>query len=287
MKYSEISDNVFLKAVSAIDAGDEESLRALIQTHPRLLSDPLDFPQGTYFKNPYLIYFLANNPIRCESLPANILDVARLLLTAMKQKDVPELKQKLDYTLGLVATGLIPRVSGVQIPLIDLLVSEGATPQGTIGAIAHGNAEAASHLLRLGAELTLPSAVGLRMVTEVQRLLAAASSHEVQVALMVAAFNGDAAMTRLLLGHGADPNQFIPDTSDFHSHGTALHQAVASGSLETVIALIEAGADTALRDRIYNGLPIGWASHMKEDETDVVKQKKFADIELYLRTLDE
>ena len=48
---------------------------------------------------------------------------------------------------------------------------------------------------------------------------------------------------------------------DLYSHATALHHAVSSGSLETVVTLVDAGADIALRDTAYDGTPLGWAEH--------------------------
>lgn len=52
----------------------------------------------------------------------------------------------------------------------------------------------------------------------------------------------------------------------FHPHGTALHHAVDSGSLETVKVLVETGAGLGTKDRIYDGTPLDWAEHLQRTE---------------------
>ncbi len=44
-------------------------------------------------------------------------------------------------------------------------------------------------------------------------------------------------------------------SADLYAHGTPLHHAVGSGSLATVRALVEAGADPDARDTFWNGTP--------------------------------
>lgn len=88
-----------------------------------------------------------------------------------------------------------------------------------------------------------------------------------------------------MIENGADVNGngTNEDFGGFHSHATALHQAVASGSLDAVKILVEAGADLAAMDKGYNGTPLGWAKYMHAEEADTVEEKKkFAEIEAYL-----
>jgi len=284
MKNSDINDAVFLEAVEAIDTGNISLLKDLLDKHPRLVHDRVSTPnEEGYFKDPYLLWFVADNPIRHPKLPGNITEITALIIQKQKQENVTTLKSQLDYTLGLVATGRIPRESGVQIALMDLLIDEGATPGKGAGALAHGNKEAAGHLIERGGKLTLSVAIGLDRIEDVMRLLNDASPSEKQIALMTAAFYGKADMITLLLKHGADPNGYIESSSGFHSHASPLHQAVYSGSLESVKRLVEAGAKTDLTDKVYHGTAPGWARYMQEEEAGTEEEKqKYAAIATYL-----
>ncbi len=259
--------NIFLSAAGAIDEGDIAGLQKLITTHPRLLDERLITDNEGYFKDPYLLYFVADNPIRIPRLPLNIVSVTKFLIDALKAGHVSTLQQQLDYTLVLVATGRIPRVCGVQIALIDLLLDEGATPAGALGAVANGNIDAARHLVQRGVELTLAIATGLDQIDDIKRLAPTAGSKEKLTALAVAAFFGKADLISLLLSQGADPNGY-PDGGGFHHHASPLHQAVASGSLVCVKLLVEAGADPDAKDKIYSGTPFDWAEHLQREKND-------------------
>src|SRR5678815_3434132 len=78
----EITDPLFRKAVEAIDSGSTGVLKRLLQDHPKLASKRLDKPSEGYFQYPYLLWFVADNPIRNERLPANITEVTRILIDA-------------------------------------------------------------------------------------------------------------------------------------------------------------------------------------------------------------
>jgi hypothetical protein len=284
MHNSEITDPLFREAVEAIDSGNVPTLERLIRDHPRLVRDRLDTPTEGYFQRPYLIWFVADNPIRHEKLPPTIADITRILIQAIQREKLDNHQHVLDYTLGLVATGRIPKECGVQLELIDLLIDAGATVGDVMGALAHGNLAAAEHLIERGGKLTLAAAVCLDWTDDIARLAPEASVADRQVALMAAAFYGKDQMLSLLLGLGADPNVYLDSSSGFHSHATALHQAVFSGSLESVKVLLEAGAKLDLTDRIYHGTPLGWAEHLQMDESDHQVRKRFAEIEAYLRS---
>jgi len=283
-----INDAIFLQAVEAIDTGNISLLKDLLDKHPRLVHNRAGTSdEEGYFKDPYLLWFVADNPIRHPKLPANITEITASIIQKQKQENVSTMQFQLDYTLGLVATGRIARESGVQIALMDLLIDEGATPGKGAGALAHGNKEAAAHLIKRGGQLTLSVALGLDRMNDVMRLLNDATASEKQTALMTAAFYGKADMIDLLLKHGADPNGFIESPSGFHSHASPLHQAVASGSLESVKRLVEAGASRDVTDKIYEGTPLEWALHMQAQETATEEEKeKYAAVAAYLSTVD-
>lgn len=286
MDNSDIKDPLFREAVEAIHAGNITMLKELLAKHPELLHNPLNTPDDWgYFRHPYLLWFVADNPIRYGKLPGNIVEVTDILIQAARKEGVKNLQHQLDYTLGLVTTGRIPRECGVQIALMDALIDAGATPGKGHGALAHGNIAAAEHLIKRGGKLTLTTAVCLDRTDDIASLSKLAGPADLQVALIAAAFYGKAPMLSLLLSMGADPNAYLDDSAaGFHSHATALHQAVWSGSLEAVKVLVEAGADLSLKDRAYNGTPLGWAQYMQEsnDPGDIPKEK-LVEIAAYLR----
>jgi peptide-methionine (S)-S-oxide reductase len=282
MDNSDIKDLLFREAVEAIDNGNISSLQNLLKTNPELISKRLDTPTDGYFAYPYLMWFVAENPIRHEKLPANIIDVTRVLIDAVSKNAPKSFHEQINYTLGLIATGRIPRESGVQNEWIDLLIDNGATPGNGIGTLAHGNIAAAKHLIERGGTLTLATAVGLDLEDSVYHLLKGATRSDTEIALMMAAFYGKSKMISLLLNHGVNVNVYLERSSGFHSHATALHQAVFSGSLESVKLLVDAGADLNAKDRIYEGTPLGWAIYIQTEEPDEIKKKEYKVIENYL-----
>lgn len=48
-------------------------------------------------------------------------------------------------------------------------------------------------------------------------------------------------------------------SAGLYSHGTPRRDAVYSGSLEAVQALVDAGASLDIKDLAYGGTPLGWA----------------------------
>ncbi|WP_339814515.1 ankyrin repeat domain-containing protein [uncultured Imperialibacter sp.] len=285
MKTSDIADPLFLQAVNSLDSGDVVTLESLLQTHPRLVTERLNTPNGQgYFKDPYLLWFVADNPIRNDKLPVNIVEVTQLLLKQVKQQAPASFQEQIDYTLGLVVTGLIPKECGVQVAMTDLLISEGANLGDPLSAIAHGNPEIARYLVEKGAKVSLATAICLGLGGQVEMLSKNASSDDLQETLVSAAFHGDAEGIKHVLQLGADPNGYIDPRvkPSFHSHGTALHQAVSSGSLAAVRMLVEAGALTDLKDKIFGGTPIEWAEHMVSETTDEDRKQRYLEIERFL-----
>src|SRR5258706_7923198 len=154
MRNSEITDPLFRETVEAIDAGNITKLKQLLDEHPNLVKERLDVPKEGYFQHPYLLWFVADNPIRYDRLPANIVEVTRVIIEALQNNPTDSYQHQLDYTLGLVATGRIPKECGVQIELIDLLINAGASIGLVHGVLAHNNIDAAAHIINKGGELT-------------------------------------------------------------------------------------------------------------------------------------
>lgn len=273
----------FEQAISAIDTGDINKLQLLLRENPDLLSQRHPIPDKGYFANPYLIWFIANNPIRDEKMASNIMAITEFLIDHAKKQGVSNLKEQLDYTLRLVVSGRIPKEQGVQIPLAELLIKEGAKPAGSLGAIAHHNLEAARFLIGKGEPVQLITAVCLDLPTA-KEMTAQATKQQKQEALVAASFFGKTAAMKMLIDSGAEVNGYI-ESKGFHSHATALHQAVFSDSIEAVKLLVEAGADLYAKDRIYEGTPLGWAEYGAQlSEATADQKEKLNEIAAFLRS---
>lgn len=251
-----IADPAFRAAVALIDAGDAAGLAAHLAAHPGLAARRVAFEGRNYFANPGLIGFVAENPTRNGTLPANIAEIAALLLRAGARDDRPAL----DETVALVASGRVARECGVQVELIALLCRHGADPGGAMQpALAHGEFAAAEALLAAGAARTLPVAAALGEVERARALLSGADAAARHLALANAAQHGRAEVVALLLDAGEDPDRYNPVGS--HAHATPLHQAACEGHDEVVRLLVARGARRDLRDALWQGTPREWAEH--------------------------
>lgn len=256
-----IDDEAFRQAVDFLDEGNEALLRKHLADHSQLVHQKMIFEGGNYFSEPTLIEFVAENPFRQETLPANIVEIARIILEAGAKSN----QKSLDETVMLVSSGRIVREHGVQEPLIDLLCDYGANPvAGMHSALAHCEVAAVKKLLQRGAPLDLSAAASLDMMADVVRLLVTADTDQLQLALALAAQNNSSKAVTVLLGAGADPNRYNPPGG--HSHCTALQSAIAMGHLEAVKVLVEAGADLTKRDIHHNAPAVVWAEHSGSSE---------------------
>jgi Ankyrin repeats (3 copies) len=291
MNHPESLDPLFHEAVSAIDAGDVAALERLLAEHSQLVRDRLDSPGAWlrdkvggaldgFFRQPYLLWFVAEDPVRTGKLPPNIAQVTRAILQAAKREGVESLQEQLDYALRLVAWSWIARECGVQLELIDLLVDAGAAADGVPeDALVNGHAEAAERLVERGARLTLATALCLGRWDDAAHVAETASARDRQVALVLAALNGRAEALARLIELGVDLNAY---STDIYEHATALHHAVGSGSLDAVKVLVEAGAELGTRDKAHQSTPLGWADYGARGE----RAQRFAAIAAYLRGRD-
>jgi hypothetical protein len=264
-----IEDATFRRAVDLLDAGDVAGLREHLKQHKKLVHQRVEFEGWNYFRDPTLLEFIAENPIRRGTMPKNIVDVAKVILDAGPDQ------VSLNTTLALVATGSVPLQTGTTVPLIELLCEYGADPDGAIDAAAlHGSLLAVRALLQHGARMTLPVAAALNDVEPVGRLLATATKHERHVALAMASQIGWTEVVRVLLDAGEDPNRYNPIGG--HSHTTPLHQAALIGNDTLVRLLLERGANPNTRDLMWNGTPADWARH-----------EGHAEVEAYLRGFEK
>jgi len=288
-------DAHFRDAVSAIDAGDIVTLQRLVTANPALVRERLASPGAWlrdtvggavdgFFQRPYLLWFVAEDPVRNGTLPANIAEVARAIIDAARNEAVSTLQEQLDYALTLVSWSWIARQSGVQIDLLDVLVDAGAVTDGNPNnALVNGNFAAAEHLVTRGAKLTLASALCLARWDDVDRLVTTASEQQKQFSFVLSALNGKADALRRMISVGVDLNA---PSADLYSHGTPLHHAVCSGSLEAVEVLVEAGAELRTKDKAWGGTPLGWAEHYLSEGGGNRSGNQYAEIAAYLRAHD-
>ncbi|CAN5396688.1 hypothetical protein BH09VER1_BH09VER1_08590 [soil metagenome] len=253
-----IKDVNFRTAVEAMSAGNLEELQRLLRDYPYLATAQAEENgefAGPYFSRPYLLEFVAENPIRTRRLPANICAIAQAVIDAGS----PAIA--LDNTLGLAASGCVPRECGVQTELLELLVKNGANPsEGLDGAISQGEKEAAETMLRLGAGPGLAAAAGLGHRQRVSELIRKASQKEKENALSVAFRYAQIATAEIILDSGIELGREMMD------FGTPLHHAAFYGHLELCDWLLKRGADPTIRDSQWEGTPAGWAHYNKHPE---------------------
>jgi peptide-methionine (S)-S-oxide reductase len=275
MDESTTLDALFQRAVSTIDAGDVRELEQLVAINPRLVRERLHAPGAWlrdkvgsaldgFFQRPYLLWFVAEDPVRNGRLPGNIADVTRMIVRAAEREGVETVREQIDYALQLVSWSWIARDCHVQIALIDVLIDAGAALDTNVeNALVNGNFAAAEHLVARGAPVSLATALCLGRWDDVLRLGPTASVEDKQFGLVLAALKGRVDALTRVIDLGVDLN--VPCAS-LYSHATALHHAVYSGSLDAVKALVEAGADLETKDTIYEGTPLGWAEYGKQSE---------------------
>ncbi|MDB5027102.1 MAG: Ankyrin repeat-containing protein [Candidatus Eremiobacteraeota bacterium] len=255
-----IQDRSFRAAVDAIHAGDVAALGRLLDDEPRLLRERIRGPEAyriaarhQYFLDPKLFWFVANNPTRVERMPANVVDVARVMI------DRGVDKSDLDYTLELTATSSVAREQGHQLPLMRLLLGAGAEPTRTtiVTTAAYRELDALRAMVDAGQPIDAPIAAALGSDALLRDLVTSADPGDIQTAFGLAAVNGHVQTARIALDAGADANAPLP----VHAHSSALHQAAIDDRVELIELLLAHGARTDRRDTIWDATPLGWAMH--------------------------
>jgi ankyrin repeat protein len=228
----------FEAAVDAVVTGDEGTLTSLLDADPDLVAARSDREHDATL----LVYTSANGvEMYRQRTPHNVVAIAEVLLDAGADIDATAAVYGGDCTtLGLVATSAFPRMAGVQIALLQLLVDRGAriedrsTSSTVLSCLGNGCPEAAAYLAERGARVELAEAAGLGWREATERLLttSGAPSTQLDEALLIASVYGHTAIADLLIGHGADL------ASTTHDGQTAAHQAVVAGRLDTLEMLL-------------------------------------------------
>lgn len=257
-----IRDPQFRAAVKAIHEGDQLALNTLLDANPDLLTaraiEPDCYPRH-YFRDPRLFWFVANNPTLMQKVPANIGAIAQSMITHGVAQD------DLDYTIELVMSA--GKALGEQlIELMVVLLNGGAkvTPNAVLITLAHCVLEPVRVLLDRGAPTTPAIAASFGKTTELVKLLRSATAGDRQDAFGLAVINRQVEAARACLDAGADVNAPLP----VHKHSKALHQAAINNHIAMLELLIERGADTRARDSLWNGTPLGWATHNGKTEAE-------------------
>jgi Ankyrin repeats (3 copies) len=238
-----MSDNDFVRARAALDAGDLGVLGQLVDADVlRYRCFTGEWYESGYFAGAMLLHHVAGNPIRCP-LPGNVLEITRLLLDRGADPNAECGEPGNNWgTAGLVLTSKQASDAAVALPLLEMLIDAGArvnldSPDvltGPIWNVARGTAEA---LVRRGTPMDLRHAAALGRLDVLEELLARDPDVAlVEEALIFACVQGELESTRRLIRHGARGDQLGE-----HGPATALHEAANRGHPEIVALLLENG----------------------------------------------
>jgi ankyrin repeat protein len=265
-----IADAKFRAAVEAIQHGDVAALDGLLDQRPNLLHEravePEAAPRG-YFSDPKLFWFVANNPTLVPEPPANIVEVAQLMIDrGVEPAD-------LDYTLELAMTdGVMP--PQLRMDLVRTLVEAGAaaSEHAVLMTLGHRQTEPVLWLIDHGLRESAAASAGLGRVAQLAERLPAASEEEKNAALAMAVINRQREAARLCLEAGADPNHFMA----CHSHSTPVHQAALDGDVALLELLVAHGARLDIADTLWRGTPLGWSIHGKQGVAEAFIRERLA-----------
>jgi ankyrin repeat protein len=255
-------DAQFEAAVDAVVNGDIETLRRLLAANPDLVRARSARPHRAT-----LLHYVGSNGVEDERqrTPKNVVNVARVLLDAGADLDAMADMYGGYDTFGLAATSCHPRDAGVLEPLLEFLLSRGATFDVRLINACHANGrpEAAQFLAaRLGDDaLDLEAAAGLGRLDRVRATFAAANDKQKRAAFAWACEYGHTDVALFLVDHGVPVDARVPPHD-----GTGLHWAAYEGHVDLVNALLSRGAPLDIRDKTFDGTPLEWARHGGHDE---------------------
>ncbi|MGQ0642832.1 MAG: ankyrin repeat domain-containing protein [Gemmatimonadaceae bacterium] len=254
----------FETAVQAIVTGDETMLQRLLRENPSLIRE-----RSLREHRATLLIYVGANGVEVQKTPRNAVRIAEILLDAGADIDAIGQMYGGTTTLGLVATSVHPVVTGVQEPLMQLLLDRGASMDRAVAAdyrnglvvsacLANGRPAAAEFLADRGATLDLEGAAGvgrldvLKSYFPADGAAAKATPDQVKAALHWACGFGHAAVVDFLLNKGVD-------IKARYGGATALHWAGGGGHLDIVKRLLENGVPASVQDQHYDATPLEWA----------------------------
>jgi len=255
----------FEAAADAIVSGDLARLEKLLRKNPELAR-----ARSTRSHRSTLLHYVSANGIEDfrQRTPKNIVEITKLLLKGGANVNAEsDAYGGRSTTLGLAATSCHPEEAGVQLPLMELLIANGALVDGPDGGSAvngclhNGRGEAAEFLASRGARLDLEGAAGVGRLDLVKgyfnakgRLKRSATRKQMTDGFAWACEFGRTNVVDFLLHRGMKL-----DAKLRHDGQTGLHWAAWGGHADTVKLLLQRGARIDARDQSYNGTPLGWA----------------------------
>jgi len=281
----------FDEALAALKSGDLTRLRELLTAEPELIHarTKLDPPYG-YFSGATLLHHVAGNPGWNQPLPANVVDVARLLLDCGAEVDALTLGTTGSTTMGLVITSNQASNANASGPLIQLLLDYGAKldlkssaavapdwgPPITLDLpLANHAPRAAEKLIELGAKPDVCAAAALGRMDLLRECFdkrghlrscprrggkRMSTRDAIGLALLFAYVREQRDAVDFLLEKDGNWNMTGVN------NGTALHRAAWDGDLAMVQRLVAKGADISNRDNPFNSTPLSWAQHNRQQE---------------------
>jgi ankyrin repeat protein len=253
----------FEEAADAIVAGDTATLTRLLRENPELIRE-----RSTRLHRATLLHYVSANGFEDyrQKSPRNAVEIAKLLLQAGAEVDAVADTYGKSTTLGLTASSVHPKRAGVQIALLDTLLTAGAAIDGIpggssplISALRNGRGDAAEFLTQRGAILDLEGAAGVGQLDLVEKsfdeqgnLKANATKAPMELGFLWACEYGRSEVVDFLLNKGMDLS------AQANTGLTGLHWAVVGGQLVTIKLLLERGAPLEARN-VYGGTALGQA----------------------------
>ena len=230
----ELAD-VFEQAADAVVNGDLATLQELLRRHP-----DLPYARSQRPHRCTLLNYLGANGFEHwrQRTPPNALSMIATLVDAGCDPNAQCYTYRGgpgENTLGLLTSSDHPKKAGLALAMVAALAGWGAEVDETTALLAR-----------------------LHVAKRDGRLPAAAQGEDAaarttELALVESAALGEADILFALLDAGVDVHAHRDDGA------TALHQAAFEGNAALVDALLERGADLAMRDHVFDGTAAGWA----------------------------
>ncbi len=208
---------LFERAADAVVNGDAATLAEMFRSDPELVH--ARSPRG---HGAMLLHYVSANGVEDyrQKSPKNSVEIATVLLEAGADVDAVANAYGKGTTLGLTATSIHPLRAGVLIPLLELLLTCGASVDGAPrgwnivnACLANGRKLGAEFMASRGAELDLEGAAGVGRLDLVRRyfnedgsLKANATSKQMESGFIWACEYGRAGIADFLLQRGVDQN---------------------------------------------------------------------------------
>ena len=289
LKQPESEIAAFEAAVEAIVAGDLSGLLRILHARPALVHE-----RSARRHHATLLAYVGANGVEDfrQKTPANIVDIAELLMRGGADINAVADLYGGSTTLGLAATSVHPAKAGVQRALIDALLAHGATfdravaPGYTDGLVvnaclANGRGDAAAHLASRGAALDLEGACGVGRLEVVRQFLDAAggltggaTDTQLRSGFLWACEYGRRNVVEFLL-------RLPIDLRPKHRGVTGLHWAAHGAHAAIARLLVDAGFGVDVADDRWSGTPLDWALHGWQDPPpEAIDEEYYATVSL-------